>query len=456
MHHMNGNGNGAALASAIRNRYYYGKLLDVPHLEMEQSYFLERRRMLNRLAVGFGVLCGLDVRADGDAVVVAPGVAIDGRGREIVVDAPRRVDDPFALTDECGRPTGDQADAGGVMLCLDYHECEVDPAPVLVADCEVREECVPGAVSERYKLLLRPPGDACVPAGIDKERCAAIFGAKDDLGVGLRGRLCQVLSGPCTEPNDCCVPLALIGKDGAGATTVDPCAVRTTIYSNAELLDLILCLAERVEECCAGGGPTPTTHPPVVEKLLPTPGDTVNAKELSDRLGSATGVLAVTFDRKMSDERLKQPAPWLRMWLVSPPNADGVSIVQRIPIELDRIENVTAVYDWTGDGASTAENLRIVTEGQDIQSARALVQMRAEDDSVQIVDQSAPPILLDADFTATGISAGTLEKLWSEKKAKTQVRNLWDQFPPGPAADSLPSGDGTAGGRLNSYFEVTL
>ena len=44
--------------------------------------------MLNRLGLGFGVLCGLEVCAVGDAVVVRPGIAIDGRGREIVVGAP--------------------------------------------------------------------------------------------------------------------------------------------------------------------------------------------------------------------------------------------------------------------------------------------------------------------------------------------------------------------------------
>ena len=75
-------GRGVARPLPVRNRYFYGKLLDVRHLEMEQAYFIEHRRRLNRLAVGFGVVCGLEVTvgADDKAICVAPGFAIDGRG----------------------------------------------------------------------------------------------------------------------------------------------------------------------------------------------------------------------------------------------------------------------------------------------------------------------------------------------------------------------------------------
>ena len=38
------------LRAPVRNNYFYGKLLDVFHLEMEQEYFNAKRHLLNRLA----------------------------------------------------------------------------------------------------------------------------------------------------------------------------------------------------------------------------------------------------------------------------------------------------------------------------------------------------------------------------------------------------------------------
>jgi hypothetical protein len=73
-----------------RNNYFYGKLLDVFHLEMEQKYFNSKRWLLNRLVTGPGVVCGLRVELtdDGKSVILNPGLAIDRCGREIVVANP--------------------------------------------------------------------------------------------------------------------------------------------------------------------------------------------------------------------------------------------------------------------------------------------------------------------------------------------------------------------------------
>src|SRR3954452_1926560 len=68
-----------------RNRFYYGKLLDVFHLEMEQDYGRLMRALSNRLTVGAGVLCGLGISIDGDRVCIDPGVAFDRLGDEIIL-----------------------------------------------------------------------------------------------------------------------------------------------------------------------------------------------------------------------------------------------------------------------------------------------------------------------------------------------------------------------------------
>src|SRR5206468_11586399 len=52
----NGNRLGT-LTPPQRNKYFYGKLMDVPHFQMEQTYGNWKRWLLNRLALGEGVLC---------------------------------------------------------------------------------------------------------------------------------------------------------------------------------------------------------------------------------------------------------------------------------------------------------------------------------------------------------------------------------------------------------------
>ncbi len=72
-----------------RNRYFYGKLLTVRDFESEQKYFNDKRRLLNRLLFGSGVLAGMQVVAvDDKTITVENGVALDYIGREIVIPSP--------------------------------------------------------------------------------------------------------------------------------------------------------------------------------------------------------------------------------------------------------------------------------------------------------------------------------------------------------------------------------
>src|SRR5262249_52570807 len=80
----------ADLHAPVRNKYFYGKLLDVYHLELEQQYFTNKRWLLNRLVTGPGVVCGLRVELTDAGVVILPGLAIDRCGREIIVAQPSK------------------------------------------------------------------------------------------------------------------------------------------------------------------------------------------------------------------------------------------------------------------------------------------------------------------------------------------------------------------------------
>ena len=317
------------LSAPRRNQYFYGKRMDVQHFQLEQDYGKLKRWMLNRLTLGMGVLCGLDVSIDDGRVCVTPGVAIDALGREIVVPV-RACIDPFAAADPCCGgataapapdpaptpapaptptpppttnlpPIGTHATSDGpisvMTLWLCYKECRADYEPALVTDCGTRDHCAAGTVVESFCLKVTDGG---APAQGDPDWCDQLWpapanGGGDDgngntgdgppggvsvnkpqsTGAPLppdqvaeleaafhsrRHRVCKLFDGPCDPPDgDPCVPLALLRVTDGKVSAVEECAVRPRVYSNAVLLDLILCLMAKIDDCCGG---TTTTPPP--------------------------------------------------------------------------------------------------------------------------------------------------------------------------------------------------
>ena len=71
-----------------RNRYYPGKMLTSADFQAEQNYHINKVRFLNGLMYGSGIVCGLGVFSlDDQSVLIESGAAIDGHGREIIVDS---------------------------------------------------------------------------------------------------------------------------------------------------------------------------------------------------------------------------------------------------------------------------------------------------------------------------------------------------------------------------------
>lgn len=535
-----GSRNGGQLSAPVRNRYFYGKLLDVHNLELEQQYFLDMDRLVNRLTLGSGVLCGLHVTAQADGtIVVSPGVAVDGYGREIVVTETVKVDlasleleevdgtavEPGTVSEKVAREsmasvwthqTGDAAHARSAVLCLSYHECPVEPAPVLVADCDLREECVPGAVRERFKLALMNPADAPLPedpcsivgrtveavpgdvtavAGriIDTlpayNRAPGIVG-KTPIGRGnvgtlkdpaattaaaLRQQLCRSYKPPCAPGSDC-VPIALLTRTTLrGAVVVNECAPRTTVYSNAVLLDLILCLAEQVEECC--NRKVTLTAPKIVD-VFPRPGASATLADFKNQKLEKLGV-AISFDTKMRQHSLENPSEWLRVMVV----IEAGTVAGAIPIPLRYLrtdaktpagdKNGQTVYYEFGTPAASggsggqqdtnflgAMRNMLGTLGANASgTALVFVQARA-DDVTQITGAADLTELLDADFAGTSLPPETLDLLWSAwilalipgvgTALATQLANL-----PQPMPDiTRGSGNGIEGGVFHSTFTI--
>lgn len=134
-----------------RNRYFYGKLLTVRDFELEQKYFNDKRRLINRLLFGSGVVSGLQVIAvDDKTISVETGMAIDCYGREIVVAT------PVTLKLSMLEGFTNNEYAKNVYLCLAYDEKGKEPVHS-VASSSARPEEVSeyNRVHEGYKLFVR-------------------------------------------------------------------------------------------------------------------------------------------------------------------------------------------------------------------------------------------------------------------------------------------------------------
>lgn len=130
-----------------RNRYYAGKLLTSADFEAEQSYMNNKRRFLNHTLFGSGIICGLNVvMLDDLSLLVESGAAIDGAGREIVVEeAVIRKLSAIEGSDALG---GDRA-----LLCIRYQEEAVhDVYCGDMGNGRDRYEC--NRIDEGYELYL--------------------------------------------------------------------------------------------------------------------------------------------------------------------------------------------------------------------------------------------------------------------------------------------------------------
>ena len=237
------------LMAPRRNNYFFGQLLDELKLNREQDYFTNMERLVNRLALGSGVLCGLEISfsADGKLCCLSPGVAIDPLGRVIIVPEQTSFD-PRQIGDCSGRVTDtvpvERSAIVSVNLC--YRECYADYSQYTPQDCDTHDHSAPETVIERF----------CVQVSLDRTENRVDQRIKKSLSTTAasataHGRdLCEAVSRQwdgVTEP--ACVPLGTIElAEGGNFGKVESCSSRTMIYSSTQLLDMILVLTERIDE----------------------------------------------------------------------------------------------------------------------------------------------------------------------------------------------------------------
>jgi hypothetical protein len=200
-----------------------------------------------------------------------------------------------------GAPSGERAVSGIYTIWVCYRECLADQQPVLVSDCATRDQCAAGTVVETFCLKATPglpplqgdpdwcmklwsdsestPGDHSIPGhkepvhskvptrdvggimtdlqAVDNNTkvpglSASELGAIRDATQSRKHLLCGLFDGNCDVGEGVpCVPLAVVVMR-EGRWFVENCLARPRIYSNAMLFDLILCLAEKIDDCCQG------------------------------------------------------------------------------------------------------------------------------------------------------------------------------------------------------------
>jgi DNA uptake protein ComE-like DNA-binding protein len=141
-----------------RNYYFTGKLLVERDFRQEQEYYVDKFRHHDQTLHGWGVVCGLKVKAHQNPlcrnrfICIEPGTAIDCCGHEILVHDEDCIDftqlaaiKALVAKNDTGSHT--------LQVCLRYRECPTEQIPVLYDDCGCNEtQCAPNRVLESYDV----------------------------------------------------------------------------------------------------------------------------------------------------------------------------------------------------------------------------------------------------------------------------------------------------------------
>ena len=145
-----------------RNRYYPKKRLSSADYNAEQDYFNNKRRFLNGLMFGSGVICGLGVLSLDDlSLMVESGVAIDGMGREIVVET----SDVKKLS---ALPGFEGLKSNNASLCLRYKE-EMAHKVYAIDQSDPDKEFQYNRIKEGYEIFLMDTDEVPEVFSVDSE-----------------------------------------------------------------------------------------------------------------------------------------------------------------------------------------------------------------------------------------------------------------------------------------------
>lgn len=316
-----------------RNNYFHGKTLTARDLKAEQEYFNEKRWLLNRMVVGWGVVCGLDVCLENGCLSVRPGLALDCCGHELLVCEEEKLG-ARAFAEQLGVDPCGKTDPVRWALCLEYRECRVERVRV-PSSCEPREGHEYNRIRDGYKLTVRRFEDAC-PEDQDEHVCA-------HEGLGRITSIQRALwerARKCHKCEDCeCVLLAIgtlkTEPEQPPQLQLDPegWKWRRLVYTNPALGDLLRCL-----------------HPDLahIQEMNWKPGYHYDVDTFLDLLSKQH--LKVKFDKPMLERTVKNPRSCRLSVYVTP---EGDNCPGPVLIPVDHVEyfeaDHTAVYHFDDD-----------------------------------------------------------------------------------------------------------
>lgn len=312
-----------------RNAYFAGKTLSANDLAEEQLYLNEKRRLINRAVIGWGIVCGLGVTLEQNTLVVEPGLALDCCGHEILV-CDRQTVCVDSVKAGC---SVDQRTAGWWVLCLEYRECRIDPVKP-PGSCAHGEKPQYNRIQDGFRLTVRPWEKACPDN--HHETCCAYdrIGAKTPLHAALTAR-----SKTCPACRDCACVLLAIGRVDESAKppgiqlSDESWKYRRLVYTNPALASVL--------RCVHGG----LAH---IAGINWKPGTEFKPDEFLDRLTKDR--IRVTFDQSMKPQTVTDKRTCRLSMLCY--GADGHCPTQLF-IPVDRIDyddqSWTATYSFDSD-----------------------------------------------------------------------------------------------------------
>jgi hypothetical protein len=234
-----------------RNSYFHGKMLSARDLKAEQDYFNEKRWLINRMVLGWGIVCGLEVEVKNGCLYVSRGLALDCCGHEILI-CERKGLHVNKIAEQLKVDPCEPFRPIRWVLCLEYQECKTEP--VKLPDACEKEEGGYNRIRDHYRLTFRSwdpdnynyQSDPDQPCPKDQSDPCCPY---DNLGRG--SSIHQALlaaSRECSKCKDCeCIVLAtgMLDPNPSRYPEIrldeDSWKYRRIVYTNAALANLIHC-----------------------------------------------------------------------------------------------------------------------------------------------------------------------------------------------------------------------
>jgi hypothetical protein len=281
-----------------RNNYFYGKLLTVSDFQVEQQYFVNKLRLINRLIHGAGVVCGLKVLIKGaeapdlneGSVRITEGVALDFCGREIVVPEPVDVD--VAAGVKQAYPEFKE-----FYIWIKYDSCGEEKVPKVLEASSCQEECCYSRIKETYKIDVDVEKNVPKPWGTSEGDVCAKWDefVKDPKNYEFFLKNCA----ECLEEGVIVLAKITVSAKEDGSIfvgAVDNAVFTGTerrrfVYSNERLYNLIECLRKRIEDL------KKKESLPKITRINWRHDESYTSKELAELLKNEC--FRITFDRAM-------------------------------------------------------------------------------------------------------------------------------------------------------------